>query len=134
MNNGVMDTNSPEKGRDCTAPFVHQSNVQLILRSGRWCLVMATRNRSEDLRTNPVVDAGYSGMRKVISMGDMAPCTHVLLLTNDQSTDALFQRLLTGAGYRVTVMHELQNKRQFMALAPDVLVLDLLVSARMEEG
>lgn len=59
-------------------------------------------------------------------VGHAARRAHVLLIDDSQELLAVFQRLLKTAGYRVTTSRTLLSQEQILALAPDVLVLELV--------
>lgn len=63
---------------------------------------------------------------------DLRP--HVLLIDESQILLDLFQRCLTQAGYRVTVSRDLLTKRQLLALAPEVIVLEVLAYGGVAVG
>ena len=71
---------------------------------------------------------------KVIIMDHAAPHAHVLVVNDTQAILDVMRELLEDEGYRVSVSIETLDLSRIKALAPDVIVQDLLFAGTQESG
>ena len=67
-------------------------------------------------------------------MGEAAPRAHVLVVNDTQAILDVVRELLEGEGYQVSVSVETLDVSRIKALAPDIIVQDLLFAGTQESG